>query len=33
MECINEDMICVVIGNDDFNECGICVLDLLGNYK
>lgn len=30
MERINEDTIRVVIGNDDLNERGIRVLDLLG---
>ena len=33
MERINEDTIRVVIGNDDLNERGIRVLDLLGNHK
>ena len=33
MERINEDTIHVVIGNDDLNERGIRVLDLLGNHK
>ncbi|CAJ1228625.1 adaptor protein MecA [Lactiplantibacillus xiangfangensis] len=33
MERINEDTIRVLIGNDDLNERGIRVLDLLGNHK
>ena len=33
MERINDDTIRVLIGNDDLNERGIRVLDLLGNHK
>jgi len=33
MERFNEDTIRVLIGNDDLNERGIRVLDLLGNHK
>lgn len=33
MEYINENMICVLIGNEDLVDRGIIFFDLLGNYK